>query len=247
MNIKYHIKIEYDGTNFAGWQYQKNALSIQEILQEAISKYLRHKTAVIGSGRTDAGVHAIEQSAHFETKRKIIDFDKFIFAINFNLTKHPITLTKIEKKNYLFHARYSAKKRTYKYLILNRKSSSPLNQNRVWFIRKKLNLAIMIKSLKYLKGKHDFSTFRASSCQARTPVRTISSVSLKKSKDIIEIKFTSRSFLQNQVRSMMGAIKYVGEKKWTLNKFIKNFSSRKRSNCAPPAPACGLYLEKIQY
>ena len=105
----------------------------------------------------------------------------------------------------------------------------------------------MIKSLKYLKGKHDFSTFRASSCQAKTPVRTISSVSLKKSKDIIEIKFTSRSFLQNQVRSMVGAIKYVGEKKWTLNKFIKNFNSRKRSNCAPPAPACGLYLEKIQY
>ena len=247
MNIKYHIKIEYDGTNFAGWQYQKNALSIQEILQKAISKYLRHKTAVIGSGRTDAGVHAIEQSAHFETKIKIADFDKFIFAINFHLKKYPIALTKVEKKNYLFHARYSAKKRTYKYLIFNRKSSSPLNQNRVWFIRKKLNLAIMIKCLKYLKGKHDFSTFRASSCQAKTPVRTISSVSLKKSKDIIEIKFTSRSFLQNQVRSMVGAIKYVGEKKWTLNKFIKNFNSRKRSNCAPPAPACGLYLEKIQY
>ena len=247
MNIKYHIKIEYDGTNFAGWQYQKNALSIQEILQKAISKYLRHKTAVIGSGRTDTGVHAIEQAAHFETKLKIVDFDKFIFSINFHLKKYPIVLTKVEKKNYLFHARYSAKKRTYKYLIFNRKSSSPLNQNRVWFIRKKLNLAIMIKCLKYLKGKHDFSTFRASSCQAKTPVRTISSVSLKKSKDIIEIKFTSRSFLQNQVRSMVGAIKYVGEKKWTLNKFIKNFNSRKRSNCAPPAPACGLYLEKIQY
>ena len=247
MNIKYHIKIEYDGTNFAGWQYQKNALSIQEILQKAISKYLRHKTAVIGSGRTDTGVHAIEQAAHFETKLKIVDFDKFIFVINFHLKKYPIVLTKVEKKNYLFHARYSAKKRTYKYLIFNRKSSSPLNQNRVWFIRKKLNLAIMIKCLKYLKGKHDFSTFRASSCQAKTPVRTISSVSLKKSKDIIEIKFTSRSFLQNQVRSMVGAIKYVGEKKWTLNKFIKNFNSRKRSNCAPPAPACGLYLEKIQY
>ena len=247
MNNKYLIKIEYEGTNFAGWQYQKNALSIQEILQKAISKYLKHKTIVIGSGRTDAGVHAIEQSAHFETKKKIIDFDKFIFAINFHLTKYPISLIGVEKKNYLFHARYSAKKRTYKYLILNRKFSSPFNQNRVWFIRKKLNLAIMIKSLKYLKGKHDFSTFRASSCQAKTPVRTISSVSLKKSKNIIEIKFTSRSFLQNQVRSMVGAIKYVGEKRWTLNKFIKNFNSRKRSNCAPPAPAYGLYLEKIKY
>ena len=98
MNIKYHIKIEYDGTNFAGWQYQKNALSIQEILQKAISKYLRHKTAVIGSGRTDAGVHAIEQAAHFETKIKIVDFDKFIFVINFHLKKYPIVLTKAEKK-----------------------------------------------------------------------------------------------------------------------------------------------------
>ena len=139
------------------------------------------------------------------------------------------------------------KKRTYKYIILNRNSPSPLNKNRAWFIKKKLDINLIKKALKILKGTHDFSTFRASSCQAKSAIRTLDSATFKKLGEIIEITFSSKSFLQQQVRSMVGAIKYVGEKKWTLEQFKNNFKSKRRVNCAPPAPTCGLYLKKVKY
>tara|TARA_B100000378_G_scaffold193182_1_gene157290 strand:- start:8 stop:748 length:741 start_codon:yes stop_codon:yes gene_type:complete len=244
---KYHIKIEYDGSKFVGWQYQNNGISVQEVLQKAFFKFLKEKVTVNASGRTDAGVHAIEQSAHIELKKKIINKEVFLNSINFYLKKYPVSVLSIKKKENTFHARYSAKKRTYKYIILNRNSPSPLNKNRAWFIKKKLDINLIKKALKILKGTHDFSTFRASSCQAKSAIRTLDSATLKKKGQIIEITFSSKSFLQQQVRSMVGAIKYVGEKKWTLKQFKSNFKSKKRINCAPPAPACGLYLKKIKY
>ena len=244
---KYHIKIEYDGSKFVGWQYQNNGISVQEVLQKAFFKFLKEKVTVNASGRTDAGVHAIEQSAHIELKKKIINKEVFLNSINFYLKKYPVSVLSIKKKENTFHARYSAKKRIYKYIILNRNSSSPLNKNRAWFIKKKLDINLIKKALKILKGTHDFSTFRASSCQAKSAIRTLDSATLKKKGQIIEITFSSKSFLQQQVRSMVGAIKYVGEKKWTLKQFKSNFKSKKRINCAPPAPACGLYLKKIKY
>lgn len=244
---KYHIKIEYDGSKFVGWQYQNNGISVQEVLQKAFFKFLKEKVTVNASGRTDAGVHAIEQSAHIELKKKIINKEVFLNSINFYLKKYPISVLSIKKKENTFHARYSAKKRTYKYIILNRNSPSPLNKNRAWFIKKKLDINLIKKALKILKGTHDFSTFRASSCQAKSAIRTLDSATLKKKGQIIEITFSSKSFLQQQVRSMVGAIKYVGEKKWTLKQFKNNFKSKRRVNCAPPAPACGLYLKKVTY
>ena len=244
---KYHIKIEYDGSKFVGWQYQNNGISVQEVLQKAFFKFLKEKVTVNASGRTDAGVHAIEQSAHIELKKKIINKEVFLNSINFYLKKYPVSVLSIKKKENTFHARYSAKKRTYKYIILNRNSPSPLNKNRAWFIKKKLDINLIKKALKILKGTHDFSTFRASSCQAKSAIRTLDSATLKKKGQIIEITFSSKSFLQQQVRSMVGAIKYVGEKKWTLKQFKNNFKSKKRANCAPPAPACGLYLKKVKY
>ena len=244
---KYHIKIEYDGSKFVGWQYQNNGISVQEVLQKAFFKFLKEKVTVNASGRTDAGVHAIEQSAHIELKKKIINKEVFLNSINFYLKKYPVSVLSIKKKENTFHARYSAKKRTYKYIILNRNSPSPLNKNRAWFIKKKLDINLIKKALKILKGTHDFSTFRASSCQAKSAIRTLDSATFKKLGEIIEITFSSKSFLQQQVRSMVGAIKYVGEKKWTLKQFKSNFKSKKRINCAPPAPACGLYLKKIKY
>ena len=244
---KYHIKIEYDGSKFVGWQYQNNGISVQEVLQKAFFKFLKEKVTVNASGRTDAGAHAIEQSAHIELKKKIINKEVFLNSINFYLKKYPVSVLSIKKKENTFHARYSAKKRTYKYIILNRNSPSPLNKNRAWFIKKKLDMNLIKKALKILKGTHDFSTFRASSCQAKSAIRTLDSATLKKRGQIIEITFSSKSFLQQQVRSMVGAIKYVGEKKWTLKQFKSNFKSKKRINCAPPAPACGLYLKKIKY
>ena len=245
--FRYQIKIEYDGTDFVGWQYQKNGKSVQGVLQKILLQFLKKKIIVVGSGRTDSGVHAIEQSAHIDLEKKIFEKKKILQSLNFYLRNYPIAITDIKEKDQNFHARHSAKKRTYKYLIINRMSPPVLKKNRAWHIRKKLDVKVMKKGSKMLLGTHDFSTFRTSSCQAKSPVKTMEKISIKKSKDKITLKFVSRSFLQQQVRSMVGCIKYLGEGKWSVDNFKKSFKSKKRSNCAPPAPACGLYLERIKY
>jgi tRNA pseudouridine38-40 synthase len=245
--FRYQIKIEYDGTDFVGWQYQKNGKSVQGVLQKILLQFLKKKIIVVGSGRTDSGVHAIEQSAHIDLEKKIFEKKKFLQSLNFYLRNYPIAITDIKEKDQNFHARHSAKKRTYKYLIINRMSPPVLKKNRAWHIRKKLDVKVMKKGSKMLLGTHDFSIFRTSSCQAKSPVKTMEKISIKKSKDKITLKFVSRSFLQQQVRSMVGCIKYLGEGKWSVDNFKKSFKSKKRSNCAPPAPACGLYLERIKY
>ena len=247
MIYKYQIKIEYDGSKFVGWQYQKNGISIQGILQKVFFQFLKYKIAVNGSGRTDAGVHAIEQSAHIELKKKIENKKIFLNSINFFLSKYPIVITSVKKRNKNFHARFSAIKRIYKYFIINRSSPLVLSKNRAWHVKKELDIKIMKKGAKILKGTHNFSTFRASSCVAKTPIRTLEEVSIKKVKEKIVLTFRSKSFLQNQVRSMVGCLKYLGEKKWNLEDLKRAMKSKKRSNCAPPAPAFGLYLKKIQY
>ena len=243
---RYKIKVEYDGTNFVGWQYQKNGLSIQEILQNAIFQFSREKVTVIGAGRTDAGVHAIGQVAHFDLKKKIKKRN-FLLGVNQYIGKNPVTVLNIKKTNNKFHSRFDAKKRTYQYIIINRQSPLALQKNKAWHIRKKLDLNVMKKGAKLLLGTHDFSTFRASSCGAKSPIKTLNKVSIKKNKERIILKFTSKSFLQQQVRSMVGCIKYLGEGKWTLNFFKKAMFSKKRSQCAPPAPPSGLYLINISY
>ena len=243
----YQIIVEYIGTNFVGWQIQKNGLSVQEVLEKILSKFLKDKIRVIGSGRTDAGVHASEQSAHFKTKHKIIDKNTFIKSINFFLRKYPISILNIKKRSDKFHSRHSAKERIYKYFIINRRSTLVLDKNKAWHIKKKLDVKIMRKGAEILKGTHNFSTFRASSCQAKSPIKTIKKAMIKKNKQTIILTFQSKSFLQQQVRSMVGSLKYLGEGKWNLNDFKKAFLSKKRKMCAPPAPAHGLYLKKIEY
>lgn len=245
--ITYHILIEYVGTKFVGWQIQKNGLSIQEILQKKLKKILKIETVVFGSGRTDAGVHAVEQSAHFKIKKEITDKKKFINSLNFFLSRYKISVLNIKKKNKNFHARHSAKKRTYKYVIINRQAPLSIEKNRAWNLRKKLNIKIMKKGANMLIGTKNFSTFRASSCSAKSPIKTMEEVKIKKIGEKIEIKFVSKSFLQQQVRSMVGCLKYLGENKWTLKKFKEVIISKKRSNCAPPAPPHGLYLDKVDY
>ena len=243
----YQIKIEYLGTKFVGWQFQKNGLSIQEVLEKTLSNFLKHKVSVIGSGRTDAGVHASGQSAHFKTGKKIINKDKFVASINFFLRKYPIVILSLKKKTNKFHARYSANKRVYKYFIINRRSSLVLEKNKAWHIKNKLDLKIMKKGAKILEGTHNFSTFRSSSCDAKSPVKTLKRALVKKEKNKIILSFVSKSFLHQQVRSMVGCLKYLGEGKWTLKDFNNAFSSKKRSMCAPPAPPYGLYLHKVRY
>ena len=243
---RYKIKIEYEGTPFVGWQFQKNGQSVQEVLQKAIFNFSKENVIVTGAGRTDSGVHAFAQIAHIDLKKKI-QKKNLLPAINQNISNKSVTVLKINRVNKNFHARHDAKKRTYEYLIVNRQSPLTLQKNKAWHIRKKLDIKAMKKGSKLLLGTHDFSTYRAASCGAKSPVRTIEKILIKKNKDKISLQFTSRSFLQQQVRSMVGCIKYLGEGKWSIDKFKNTFKSKKRSACAPPAPACGLYLKNIIY
>ena len=243
----YQIKVEYLGTNFVGWQIQKNGLSVQEVLEKALSKFLNNKISVMGSGRTDAGVHASEQSAHFRTKKNITNENIFLSSINFFLRKYPVAILSIKKRSKKFHARHSASKRIYKYLIINRQSSLVLEKNKAWHIKKKLNVKLMKKGARKLTGTHNFSTFRSSSCESKSPVKTLKKASVKREKNKIIFTFSSKSFLQQQVRSMVGSLKYLGEGKWNLNDFKNVFLSKKRKMCAPPAPPHGLYLDKVKY
>jgi len=245
--FSYQIIIEYDGTNFIGWQKQKKGTSIQETIEKVLTKILKEKIKLFGSGRTDSGVHALGQSAHFIIKSKINNEYIFLNSVNFFLNKKKISILKINKKKINFHARFSAKKREYKYLIVNRMAPLSLEFKRGWHIKSKLNLDLIKKAVKLLKGKKDFSTFRSSSCNARSPIKTLDEATVKKNGDKIIIIFKSKSFLQQQVRSMVGCLKYVAEGKWSLKKFKYILESKKRVNCAPPAPAHGLYLLKILY
>jgi len=244
---KYQILIEYVGTNFIGWQIQSKGKSIQKLIQTKLSKLLKEKILLIGSGRTDAGVHATEQSAHFECKKEIQNIDKFLKSVNYFVNDMNISIINIRKRSVSFHARFSAKQRIYKYIIFNRLSRPSIDKERGWHIIKELDVKLMRAGAKKLLGTRDFSTFRSSSCSAKSPIRTIKSIKIKSIKGRIEIKFKSQSFLQQQVRSMVGCLKYLAEKKWDLKKFNFVLKSKKRILCAPPAPAEGLFLEKVIY
>ena len=243
----YLVEIEYDGTKFVGWQFQKNGISIQEKIQNALSKIFKSKIIINGSGRTDKGVHALGKYANFKVKKKINNKDKFIESMNFFLNKSSISIIDVIRKDLDFHARYSATERIYEYNIINRKGSLSLEKNRAWHIKKKLDMKLLKKGAKILQGTHNFSTFRAASCSARSPIKKLNLVKVTKKNDKIIIKFQSKSFLQNQVRSMVGCLKYLSIKKWDLKKFNYVFKSKDRKLCAPPAPPHGLYLKNVIY
>jgi len=244
---RYQILIEYVGTNFVGWQIQPKGKSIQKLIQTKLSKLLKEKILLIGSGRTDAGVHAIEQSAHFECKKEIQNLDKFLKSINHFVNDMNVSIIKIKRRNINFHARFSAKQRIYKYIIFNRLSRPSIEKGRGWHIIKELDVTLMKEGAKKLLGTKDFSTFRSSSCNAKSPIRTMKAIKIKSFRGRVEIQFKSQSFLQQQVRSMVGCLKYLAEKKWNLTKFDLVLKSKKRIFCAPPAPAEGLFLEKVIY
>tara|TARA_B100001079_G_scaffold150673_1_gene129218 strand:+ start:1064 stop:1804 length:741 start_codon:yes stop_codon:yes gene_type:complete len=244
---RYQLLIEYVGTNFRGWQIQKKGSTIQGLIQEKLTKLLKQKIILNGSGRTDRGVHAIGQSAHFDCENEIKDLTKFLKSINFFLNDKGIAIKKIKKRSNNFHSRFSAKQRIYKYIIFNQISEPMIEKKRGWHVRKILDLDLIKKGAKKLEGTHDYSTFRASSCHAKSPIKTIKSVKIKSTKNRIEIQFRSQSFLQQQVRSMVGCLKYLGERKWDLKTFDKIFKSKKRVLCAPPAPPEGLFLVRVIY
>ena len=244
---RYQILIEYVGTNFIGWQIQSKGNSIQKLIQNKISKLLKEKISLTGSGRTDKNVNAWGQSAHFDTKKKIINIRKFTHSLNFFLNQKLISIIEIKKRNLNFHARYSAKERIYQYIILNRVAPPSLDRNKVWHIRKKLDIKLLKEGAKKLVGTHDFSTMRGKNCYSKSPIKKIKRITIKNAYKKIQIEFRSKSFLRNQVRSMVGCLKKLAEKKWDMKKFEYVFKSKKRSKCAQPAPAHGLYLAKVIY
>ena len=244
---RYQILVEYVGTKFIGWQKQLKGKSIQKEIENNLSKLLKQKIIIYGSGRTDAGVHAIEQSAHFDSNSKIQEIKKLIKSLNFFLNPKKISIINIYKRKKKFHARYSAKERIYKYFIINRLAASMLENKRAWHIRKKLDVKLLKEGAKKLIGTHDFSTFRAANCYAESPIKNINKITIKNINKKIQIEFRSKSFLRNQVRSMVGCLKYLAENKWDIKKFENVFKSKKRSKCASPAPAHGLFLAKIIY
>tara|TARA_Y100001935_G_scaffold177502_1_gene146926 strand:+ start:3392 stop:4132 length:741 start_codon:yes stop_codon:yes gene_type:complete len=245
--FRYQILIEYVGTDFIGWQIQKKGKSVQKTIEISLKKIIKEKISLVGQGRLDSGVHAISQSAHFETKNKILNTNKFLNRLNYLLNKDLISILSVKKRNKKFHSRYSAKARIYQYIIFNRESVPTIDKNRGWHIKKKINIENLKKGAKFLIGKRDFSTFRASSCSAKSPIRTLEKVNIFKKKNQISIEFKSKSFLQTQVRSMVGCLKYLGEGKWDLKRFKYVTLSKNRILCAPPAPPYGLFLKKVIY
>ncbi len=244
---RYQVLIEYVGTSFRGWQIQKKGSTIQGLIQQNLSKLLKEKIILNGSGRTDAGVHAHAQSAHFDCQKKILDLTKFLKSINHFLNNKGIAITQVKKRSEKFHSRFSAKQRIYRYIIFNQISAPVIENGRGWHVRKILDVDLMKKGAKKLLGTNDYSTYRSSSCHAKSPIRTIKSIKIRTLKNKIEIEFKSQSFLQQQVRSMVGCLKYLGEKKWDLKTFDKVFKSKKRVLCAPPAPPEGLFLYRVIY
>ena len=241
------MKIEYDGTNFVGWQSQKNGDSVQDNIEKALKIVLKKKIRILGAGRTDKGVHAFSQFANFYFNKEINNKKSFINSLNFFLKKKMISILEIKKKSKNFHARHSAKLRIYEYVIINREGPLSINHNKAWHVKKKIDLKLLNKGAKILEGTHDFSTFRSASCSAKSPIKKMKQIKVSKINDIIKVRFTSKSFLQNQVRSMIGCLKYLATNKWSITDFRKVFKSKKRENCGTPAPACGLYLYDIKY
>jgi len=247
---RYKLTIEYNGTNFIGWQKQKKGFSIQGTIEKAAKNFLQSEVDLIVAGRTDAGVHAEAQVAHLDIFKKL-KIKNILFGLNFYLSKEKfgedISIKKVNKVNANFNARFGAKKKTYKYNIYNNESRSPMHAYNTWWVSQKLNIVDMKKASKYLLGNHDFSSFRASGCQALSPVKTLDKIAIIKKKNIITLTFTARSFLYNQVRIMTGTLKDVGSGLINPIALKRILQKKKRTSSGVTAPSKGLTLHKVYY
>ena len=243
---KYKLIIEYDGGPYKGWQWQDHAPSVQGAIEEAVEKLNGEPALVYGSGRTDAGVHALAQVAHV-VLAKDLSTDKVRDALNFHLGDHPISILQAEAVHDEFHARFDAVEREYLYRILPRRPRLALDVGRVWRVPYKLDYEAMHEAAQFLTGQHDFSTFRASECQAKSPIRTIDEISVSKVADEVHIKVRARSFLHKQVRSITGTLNEIGRGNWTKDDLRAALEAKDRTKCGPVAPPDGLYLVKVRY
>jgi tRNA pseudouridine38-40 synthase len=243
---RYKLLIEYDGAPFVGWQMQASGLSAQGLLAEAIAAFAGERATVRGAGRTDAGVHALGQVGHVDLAQ---DWDAGTVrdAINAHLRPHPIAVLAAEPAPETFDARFSAVRRHYRYRILNRRADLTLDRSRAWRVPRPLDHAAMHAAAKRLVGTHDFTTFRDTQCQAKSPVKTLERLEVTRAGDEIGIEAAARSFLHTQVRSMVGALVAVGDGRWSSDDLAAALQARDRTACAPLAPPEGLYLVRVEY
>jgi tRNA pseudouridine38-40 synthase len=243
---RYKLTIEYDGTPFIGWQAQDNGISVQGVLTDAIAAFAGERVVVAGAGRTDTGVHALGQVAHIDLA-KDWDVGNVRDAINFHLRPQPVAVLAAEEVAADFDARFSAVKRHYLYRIVNRRADLTLELNRAWRVPRPLDDAAMHVAAQRLIGKHDFTTFRSTECQAKSPLKTLDCLDVSRDGDSVSITASARSFLQHQVRSMVGSLIHVGEGKWSAGDLATALAARDRTACGQVAPPHGLYLVRVDY
>lgn len=243
---RYRITIEYDGTPFIGWQIQAEGQSVQGSLAAAVEAFCGDRCEVRGAGRTDSGVHARGQVAHFDLTREWDPF-RVTEALNYHLRPAPIAVLDCTLVPGTFDARFSAIRRHYLYRILSRRAPAVLERDRVWRVAQKLDVDAMHAAAQTLVGNHDFTTFRAAACQARSPVKTLDRLDVTLNGAEIHVTAVARSFLHNQVRSMVGCLKAVGDGKWSIDDLRRARDAADRSACAAVAPATGLYLMQVDY
>lgn len=244
--MRYKLTVEYDGAPFVGWQRQDNGASVQGALEEAIFRLSCETVTVTGAGRTDAGVHALGQVAHFDLAKEFPP-DRIRDALNHFLRPAPVSVIEAEIAASDFHARFSATARHYLYRILTRRAPPALERGHVWHVVRDLDAEAMHHAAQALAGQHDFTTFRAAECQAKSPVKTLDRLDVARVGEEIHVNASARSFLHNQVRSIVGSLKLVGEGKWTRRDLERALSAKDRRECGPVAPPEGLYLARVDY
>jgi len=243
---RYRLTLEYDGGPFVGWQRQASGASIQGALEAAIFKLSGETVTVTGAGRTDAGVHALGQVAHFDLEKTFAP-DKVRDALNYHLKPDPVAVLAADAVGDDFHARFDATARHYLFRILNRRSPPALERGRVWHVAIPLDADAMHDGAQHLLGEHDFTTFRAAECQAQSPVKTLDRIDVSQRGEEIHIQASARSFLHHQIRSFAGTLKLVGEGKWQPRDVKRALEAKDRSACGPVSPPDGLYLVKVDY
>ena len=243
---RWYLRVEYDGRGYVGWQRQENGPSIQQSLEEAIYKFSGEEVRVHGAGRTDAGVHALGQAAHADLEKEA-GADTVRDAINAHLRPQPISVLSAQAVSDEFHARFSAMERSYLYRILNRRPPPTVDAGRVWHVQRTLNADAMDAAAQVLVGEHDFTTFRASICQAKSPVKTLTALSVAREGDEITITARAPSFLHHQIRNFAGTLRLVGEGKWTAVDVADALAARDRAKGGETAPPDGLFLTGVVY
>lgn len=243
---RYKLTLEYDGGPFVGWQRQDNGLAVQQVLEDAIQRFSGETVRTQTAGRTDAGVHALGQVVHADLTQEF-PADTVRDALNFHLRPAPIAVLTAVRVCEAFQARFSAIRRHYLYRIVSRRPPTPLRHGRVWHVAAALDVDAMHEASQALLGKHDFSTFRATQCQAKSPVKTLEAISVRPHDDEIHLRVSAKSFLHHQVRSFAGSLRRVGDGGWPVEAIAEILAKCDRKACGPVAPPDGLYLARVDY